>query len=357
MSAPPGVSSRVEGGFLSTAAEPRVHTIAVGASAGGIEALRELVGALPADFPGVVLVVLHVAPVGTSVLPQILTRAGALEAVHAEDGMKLRGGHIYVAPPDRHLLVAGGYVKLGRGPRVNGHRPAIDPLFTSAAHSYGEGAAGVVLSGVLDDGTAGLMVIKRHGGATFAQDPAEALYAAMPRSAIDFVAPDRVASAHELGVAIGELVQAAPPPPGTAATPAPAIGDRIVEVDRGASDRPQPGVPTGLTCPDCQGGIWESEDDGIVRLRCRVGHEYSAESFMLAQGDRVEMALWTALRTLEERAALHRRMASRLRARGSVGNAARFAQRADQCVEDAIVLRELLGTVHEQGIEDEESVA
>ncbi len=221
----------------------RIHTIVVGASAGGIEALRELVGAFPEDFPGVVLVVLHVAPVATSVLPQILARAGALEAKHAEDGAEAHGGCIYVAPPDRHLLVTDGRLHLDVGPRVNGHRPAIDPLFRSAADAYGDCAAGVVLSGVLDDGTAGLMAIKRAGGMTFVQDPAEAKYQAMPQNAIDLVQPDRVATAHELGLALAEAVREPPPPDGRqAAQPPTHVSEaRLVEVDRGGTDSPQPG--------------------------------------------------------------------------------------------------------------------
>jgi two-component system chemotaxis response regulator CheB len=299
-----------------------------------------------------VIVVLHLPPMPTSVLPQILTRAGVLEARHAEDGAELHGGRIYVAPPDRHLLVSDGRLHLDAGPRVNGHRPAIDPLFRSAATAYGSGAAGVVLSGVLDDGTAGLMAIKRGGGMTFVQDPAEALYRAMPQNAIDLVGPDRVATAHELGLAIADAVREPPPDGSSAHAPAPAVEARVVEVDRGASDSPQPGEPTGLTCPDCQGGIWESTEHGIVMLRCRVGHEYSQEAFVQAQGDRVELALWTALRALEERIALHRRIATRLRGRGSNANARRFASRADQCVEHALVLRELLGLVREEDAEE-----
>jgi two-component system chemotaxis response regulator CheB len=196
-----------EGGPLRTTIEPRrIRTIVVGASAGGIEALRDLVGALPEDFEGVVLVVLHVAPDSPSVLPQILARAGALEAKHAEDGAEARPGCIYVAPPDHHLLVTDGHLRLDGGPRLNRHRPAIDLLFRSAAAAYAAGTAGVILSGVLTDGTQGLLAIKRAGGMTFVQDPADALYPAMPQSAIDAVKPDRVGTAHDLGVAIAEAV-------------------------------------------------------------------------------------------------------------------------------------------------------
>jgi two-component system chemotaxis response regulator CheB len=181
------------------------HTAVVGASAGGVEALRDLVAQLPGDYPGALLVVLHVAPMGTSVLPQILSRAGELAATHAEDGEEIKAGHIYVAPPDKHLLVASGRLSLDGGPQIDGYRPAIDPLFRAAADAWGKDAVGVVLSGVLDDGTAGLLAIKEHGGKAFVQDPVDALYDGMPRSALACVKPDLIGSASAIGQAIAEL--------------------------------------------------------------------------------------------------------------------------------------------------------
>jgi two-component system, chemotaxis family, protein-glutamate methylesterase/glutaminase len=190
----------------------RIHTVVLGASAGGIEALRQLVAQLPANFGPAVCVVVHISARGPSVLPQILERAGALPAVQATDGMAAVGSRIHVAPPDSHLLVEeDGSLRLDAGPRLNGHRPAVDALFHSAAGAYGPGAAGVVLSGVLDDGTAGLMAIKRAGGLTLAQDPDDALYEMMPRTAIEAVTPDYVAPAAELGRLLAGLVTTAPP--------------------------------------------------------------------------------------------------------------------------------------------------
>jgi two-component system chemotaxis response regulator CheB len=298
------------------------------------------VSALPADFPGVVLVVLHLAPTATSALPQILQRAGRLEAKHPEDGEELRPGCIYVAPPNHHLCVEDGHARLDPGPRLNGYRPAIDALFRSAASAYNGGSAGVVLSGVLDDGTAGLLAIKRAGGLTLVQDPGEALYPAMPESAIEYVHPDHVGSARELGEVLARV--AAIPPPDPPLEPGATDVKHIEEVDRGSSDDPQPGDSSGLTCPECQGGIWLSEEDGRARLRCRVGHEYSEETFVAAQGDRVETALWTALRALEERAALHRRMAARAATRSQRTRADRYERGASEAIEQALVLRELL---------------
>ena len=182
--------------------------VVVGASAGGVEALAALAHALPAVFGAPILVVLHVPPTGTSVLPGILSRAGRLPAVHARDGETVEAGHIYVAPPDSHLLISGRLLQLTRGPRENGHRPAIDPLFRSAAASHKRRAAGVVLSGTLDDGTAGLFAIKQGGGATLVQDPAEALYGAMPASAIAYVQPDYVLPTAELADVLVRLTGA-----------------------------------------------------------------------------------------------------------------------------------------------------
>lgn len=326
---------------MATAEQPgRVHTVAIGASAGGIEALRNLVAELPPDLSAAVVVVLHMPPRGTSVLPQILSRAGALPAVQAQDGMPTKGGTIFVAPPDSHLLVHDGTLRLDHGPRVNGHRPAVDPLFRSLARAYGTRGAAVVLSGVLDDGTAGLMAVKRAGGATLAQDPREALYDGMPRSAIEIVLPGTVATAAQLGRAIGELVLGRPPEPQDA--PRPPRSEIFVEVDRGSSDDPQPGTPTGLTCPECNGAIWMDDREGVVRFACRTGHEYAPETFEAVQADRVEAALFTALRTLEERAALYRRMAERHRAGGNVRTAERFSLRAEGAVQHAFTLREVI---------------
>jgi two-component system, chemotaxis family, protein-glutamate methylesterase/glutaminase len=316
-----------------------VHTAVIGASAGGVEALRDLVAELPPDYAGALLVVLHVAPAGTSVLPQILSRAGDVPAAHAEDGEPIQAGRIYVAPPDRHLLVADGHLSLDRGPRIHGYRPAIDSLFRTAAEAWGRNVVGVVLSGVLDDGTAGLRAIKRRGGLAFVQDPEEALYGAMPRSAIEFVKPDLIASASKLGRAIAEIAST-PPEPLQSVRYVPDA--TFVEVDRGASDSPQPGAPTGLTCPECNGGIWEHVVDGLPRYACRVGHTYGPEAFNLEQSERVEAALWTALRALEERGALLRRIAARQHANGNDRAAEKYSERADQSVQNALVLRELI---------------
>jgi two-component system, chemotaxis family, protein-glutamate methylesterase/glutaminase len=315
--------------------------IAVGASAGGVEALRSIVADLPGDLPAAIFVVLHVPAVAYSVLPAILQRAGDLPAVHAEDEAEIERGYIYVAPPDHHLLIQPGFMRVNRGPKENGYRPAIDPMLRTAALTYGSRVVGVILSGVLDDGTAGLAAIKSHGGRALVQDPADALYPMMPQSAIEAAEPDLVLPTKEIAAELARL--ALEPVPATMLpTGDPLLDDeQFIEVDRAASDRPQAGAPSGFVCPDCGGALWESEDElGLWRFRCRTGHGYSVETLLAGQTETVETALWAALRGLEERAAMARRMAARFRRRGSRSAAARFEQQADAAVQQAVAIRE-----------------
>lgn len=317
--------------------------VVVGASAGGVEALRTIVARLPPDLPAAVFVVLHVPAIATSVLPAILERAGDLPASHAEDGAEIDRSHVYIAPPDHHVLIQPGFMRVNRGPKENGYRPAIDPMFRTAAATYGSRVVGVILSGVLDDGTAGLAAVKTHGGRALVQDPSDALYPMMPTSAIAAAEPDLVAPAAEIADVITQFAHE-PVPATMAPTDDPLLGDEeYIEVDRAASDRPQPGSPSGFVCPDCGGALWESEDDnGLLRFRCRTGHGYSIETLAAEQTETVESALFAALRALEERAAMARRMTSRLRGRGSKSSAARFESQADAAVQQALIIRESL---------------
>src|SRR3954453_12976053 len=221
--------------------------VVMGASAGGVETLAELAAGLPAEFPAAIFVVLHLLPTGNSVLPEILDRAGPLPATSAESGDEIERGRIYVAPPDRHLLLASGGIRLTHGPRENGHRPAVDPLFRSAARAYRERVIAVVLSGSLDDGTAGLRLVKRMGGATVAQDPEDALYPSMPASAVTNGAADLVAPVRDIPALLCDLVDTPIEP---AERAAPHAGDlEPAEPDR-SDDEPTAGDLTGLPCPE-----------------------------------------------------------------------------------------------------------
>jgi two-component system, chemotaxis family, protein-glutamate methylesterase/glutaminase len=319
--------------------------VVVGASAGGVEALTLFASALPPDFPVPVLVVLHVPPTGLSVLPDILSRAGPLRATHADDGEELAAGHLYVAPPNSHLLVNDGKVELTRGPVENGHRPAIDPLFRSAAAVYDSRAVGVVLSGALDDGTAGLYAIKQAGGATLVQDPAEALYPGMPSSAIAYAQPDYVLPVGELVEQLVELTS----------TP---NGGRLEEeamtepAPNPSSEDAQPGELAPFSCPDCGGTLWENQQGEIVHYRCRIGHAYTAQSLIAKHSEAVERAMWSAYRALEERSAMLRRTARRMNERGHAEPAARFERQAEVVERQGLELKSLLEQL-EIGPDDE----
>jgi two-component system chemotaxis response regulator CheB len=247
---------------------PNRDIVAIGASAGGVEALIQICEQPPADLPAAVFVVLHTPPYAVSRLPRILARSGPLPAAHAVDGEPIEAGRVYVAPPDRHLLLRPGRVELSRGPRENHARPAVDPLFRSAARAYGPRVVGVVLSGALYDGSAGLMAIKARGGAAVVQDPVEAVVAGMPRSALRYVAADHVLPAAAIAPMLDRLARE-PVAEGGAA----AMADEqepIREVirhdiaDQARDERP--GEVTIYTCPDCGGAMWQAEANPPVRF-------------------------------------------------------------------------------------------
>jgi two-component system chemotaxis response regulator CheB len=195
--------------MTSAAVDEAVHhdTVVVGASAGGVETLQRLVSGLPPNLPLAFLVVLHIAPQG-SYLPEILTRAGTYKAVHPEDGDEIVPGRILVAPPDLHLVVEDGVVRLSRDARHQGARPGIDPLFESAARARGPRVVGIILSGSLHDGAAGLAAVKAHGGLTIVQDPAEAAHPSMPEAAIEAAAPAHVLPVAAIAALIADLASA-----------------------------------------------------------------------------------------------------------------------------------------------------
>ena len=316
----------------------------VGASAGGVEALRAVVHELPQNLAATVFVVLHLPPSGTSVLPRILRRAGTLPAVHASNGAIFERGCIYIAPPDQHMRFLDGAVTLDRGPRENGHRPAVDPMFRSAAKAFGGRVIGVVLSGVLDDGAEGLVSVKEAGGATLVQSASDAMYPTMPAAAIEAVGePDVVGTASELAAAIVELTKQPPPGPVPAAQPDPSVEEEtFIEVERSVSEQPRAGRPSGYTCPECHGVLWETHEGLVMRYRCRTGHEFSPETLVIEQHEHVERALWAALRALEEKAAMLRRLSTRFKERDQRRTAVRLERKATAILEEAVTIRSIL---------------
>jgi two-component system, chemotaxis family, protein-glutamate methylesterase/glutaminase len=328
--------------------------VAVGASAGGVEALRALCGGLPPDFPGIVLMVLHVPRDGPTALPAILSRSGPLPAALAVDGETPRRGRIYIAPNDFHLLIIDGRLRLSRGPTENGHRPAIDPLFRSVARAYTTRAVGVVLSGARDDGAAGLALIAVHGGSTVVQDPDDALYPSMPRAALEHTKPDHVVAASKLGGLLAEISAAERPE--VAPPPADALLDAEVAIAGMApitTDELTVG-PAGYGCPSCGGSLFEIPGSPIPRYRCRVGHAWSPDSLLDEQAVALEGALWMALRALEEKSALSRRMAAEREGRRS-STGPRFRDIAEEAEAAGATIRDLIARIGAGGAAPESS--
>ncbi|MBE8525449.1 chemotaxis protein CheB [Amycolatopsis sp. H6(2020)] len=321
----------------------RRDLVVVGASAGGVEVLRTVVSALPPDFPAAVLVTMHLSAGTQSALARILDRAGPLPARTARHGAPIEPGTVSVAPPDRHLLTEDGVVVLTQGPTENGHRPAINATFRSAALTGGPKVIGVVLSGVLDDGAAGLRAIVDQGGLAVVQDPADALYSGMPENALAQVDTEHVVRAGELGALLDKLVRmpvepAEAPPPGVSLL----LEDRIAReaVRVGALPAGARDDASGYTCPDCQGSLTEVDPAG--GYRCRIGHAWSAQALLAAHDGEFRFALQKALRALDEKASLARKLAAQVTSRHPGGLAERYSTSAREAEEAAETLRRFL---------------
>jgi two-component system chemotaxis response regulator CheB len=279
--------------------------------------------------------------------------------VHPEDGDRIRPGTLYVAPPDRHLLLErGGVVRLSAGPRENGHRPAADPLFRSAAVAFGRRVIGVVVSGNLDDGTAGLSAVRRRGGVTVVQDPADAAHPGMPSSALANVHIDHCVPLAELPALLVRLTaEALPAPEQDPADDLMRFEADIAEMAPYAMHADErPGTPSGFVCPECHGVLWEVREDEIVRYRCRVGHAYGAETLLAEQSEQVEAALWMAFQALKERAAFARSMARRMESRRSFLSRERFVEQAADAEKRAAAIRDVLRAGNPRALVEENAV-
>ena len=301
--------------------------IVIGASMGGVHALQRIFAELPADLPAAVFVVLHTHPFSASDLPSILSRRGPLRASHAIHGQKIENGHVYVAPPDNQLMLRPGMVQVVRGPKENNHRPAVDALFRTASRYYGPRVIGVVLTGYLDCGTAGMLSIKARNGVAVVQDPNEAEAPDMPRSVLAHVEVDHVVPLEEVGPLLAHLAREAPAPwPETFAR-------QLAELEGD-----QLGVPISTVCPHCEGSLTRSEVNGFELLRCHVGHAFSPMTSANEQEEQVERALWSAVRALEESAALADHMAAT--SGGEMKQ--RYEEKADNHRENAERLQSML---------------
>lgn len=332
---------------------PTRDIVVIGGSAGSGAALQQLMSDLPADFPASLFIATHVPRESPGYLVDVLARKTSIPIAQAIDGQPIERGRAYVAVPDRHLLVIDGTVRLGDGPRENMTRPAIDPLFRSAALSYGSRTVGVLLSGMLNDGASGLWAIKQCGGTAIIQHPLDAEADQMPLAALEVVAADQVAPASDLGRVLTELVrgeagEAASCPESIALEVDIASGARLgSEALRSIAD------PSAISCPDCGGVLSEIRDDPPLRFRCQIGHAYTAE-IVAARTDEVDHAMRVALRIMEERVTLVRRMAEDAHRTSRPAVAELYEARAQEYSRYASVLRQAALAAARGGREDGE---
>jgi two-component system chemotaxis response regulator CheB len=315
--------------------------VVIGASAGGLEALRSIVSRLPGNFSATILAVLHTSPNSPGVLAAILDRSGPLPAICVTGTEIIRSGRIYVPAPDHHLVLQGAVAKATRGPRENRFRPAVDPLFRSAAQSYGPRVIGVILTGGLDDGTSGLAAVKKLGGTAIVQDPKDALYPSMPLNALKHVSVDYRVAVSEIPPLLVRLTTEKEKERGV-----PDVPDNIrIEVDIADEDNAleagimKLGQPSTYACPECHGVLLRIKGDGEKqpRFRCHTGHAYSIKSLLAEMQEKTEDSLWNAIRAIEEHVLLLRHLAEH--ADSASDTAEELRQRADQAQQHAELVR------------------
>ncbi len=316
---------------------PLHDTVVIGASAGGLQVLQRILRDLPADLPARLFVVQHVGQ--SSRLAPILDRAGPLPVTDAVSGEAIRPGHVYLAPPGLHMLLHDGHILLRRGPQENMVRPAIDPLFRSDAATFGGRVIGVVLSGWLNDGSAGLHAVKRCGGIAVVQDPDDAAVPEMPRSALHHVDADHVVPGAAIAPLLAMLVRQ---PAGQ--TPEIPFDIRLeaalaVQELGDMADEDRLGSPSRFTCPECHGTLWEIDDGGVLRYRCHLGHAFTGDAMLAAQTGQIEQTLWSLMRAHRERAALLRRLAAREQA---PERAAELRRRAGETERDIALFHRMI---------------
>ncbi|MBT1706085.1 chemotaxis protein CheB [Chryseosolibacter indicus] len=347
------------------------NIIVIGASAGGFEGLKKIVAGLPPNLDASIFVVWHIAPDVRGVLPQVLNNIQTLHGAHAVDMEPIKRGRIYVAPPDHHLLIEKGWVRITRGPKENRFRPAVDPLFRSAAYAYRSQVIGVILSGALDDGTAGLWAIKNYGGIAIVQDPEEAEVPSMPENAIRAVEVDYKLRVADIPSALVKLVQE------EVRTGAPAHGNgkvdesrikteiNIAMEDSALNDKVlQLGKLTPYTCPECHGVLSALVEGGRVRFRCHTGHAFSADSLLATISESIEESLWSAIRSIQESVMLLNHMGDHFAEVNQPKVAAMYFKKAKEAegransVRQAVLNHEQLSTdsiLHEANTTESES--
>jgi two-component system chemotaxis response regulator CheB len=322
---------------------PRRDLVVIGGSAGSLDALKLLIGGLPPDLPAALCIARHITPHAPNVLPAILAKAGTLPATSAVDGEALQSGHIYVAPPDHHLLVVPRHIRVTRSPTENRFRPAIDPLFRSAAVAYGRRVVGVILSGALDDGTAGLWAVKQRGGIAVVQDPRDAQHSSMPESAMTYVPVDHCLPAAAIAPLLIRLAQATVDAGGPPVPEVMDIETRINMEDNALeSGLMTVGQLTPFTCPECHGVLLQLKAGRFLHFRCHVGHAFSARNLLADQSTSLDDTLWSTLRALEESIMLMQHISDHLHAEQDSQTADLFARKAQEARQRAEHVRQMV---------------
>jgi two-component system, chemotaxis family, protein-glutamate methylesterase/glutaminase len=331
------------------------NIIVMGASSGGVDAFKKVIAGLPPDLDAAIFIVWHISPDTTGVLPSVLNKLGSLPASNAKDFDQIKAGHIYVAPPDKHLLLEGDHVRVTKGPKENRFRPAVDPLFRSAAYHFGNRVIGVVLSGALDDGTSGLWTIKERGGITIVQDPVDAMVPDMPLNALKAVNIDYTLPAVEIGPLLVEL-----------------SSERIkeikyrnneenkkteMELQVASQDNPnntffELGKLSPFSCPDCKGVMGIIKDGNLIRYRCHTGHAYTADTLLAAITEKTENTLWNVMREMQETVMMLNHIGDHFAENNHPHEAAKYFQKAKEALQRLEQVRTLL-LEHEKMNKDE----
>jgi len=329
---------------MSDSGAGRRDIVVVGASAGGVDALRRFFRALPADLPAAVLVVLHIPAHTPSQLDRVLSGVTELPVGVAEDGEPLENGRVYVASADRHLMLTPGGIRLSRGPKEGRVRPSVDVLFRSAALAFGPRVVGVLLSGAMDDGTAGLWAIKDSQGIALVQDPAQAVHGSMPQSAIDQVAVDLVGTAEALAARVAALAATSAPPARASAFDGQRALENAIAMEGNAlkAGVMHLGKVSDYTCPDCHGVLVQIKEGPITRFRCHTGHAFSLKALLAEVGNAIDNGLWDTLRAVEERVMLLRQMETLAREAGASADAERCRAQAEASEQRLQPIRELV---------------
>ncbi|MBW8687068.1 chemotaxis protein CheB [Chitinophaga rhizophila] len=332
------------------------NIIVIGASAGGFDAIKRIVADLPADLAASIFVVWHMSANTTGILPHVLNMLGTLPATQALDGELISENHIYVAPPDRHLLLENGYIRVTRGPKENRFRPAIDPLFRSAALAYGPRVIGIELSGALDDGAAGMWAIKQQGGLAIVQDPSDAEVPSMPKTTMDAVDVDYVLPVHEIGLLLTRLVkddvaieEQLPANHKKMLQKEVAIAMEDSVVSRSVFNA---GELTTYTCPECHGVLSALREGGRIRFRCHTGHAFTAESLLAGITENIEESLWNAIRNVQESALLLNHMGDHFAEANQAKLAAMYFRKGREAMERSVLIRKAVFS-HDQPTAEE----